>query len=483
MKNICTLIFMLALHLAGTAQNAYQKAVDGLAGSPAFRHGALSVCVIDVESGKVLASHEPNRSVAPASNLKLLSTASALALLGPDYRFRTELQADGQPDGNGYLSGNLYIRGYGDPTLGSPLMEGAMGFGPLLERMCLAVQQQGIRRIQGQVIGDASLFGSQACIRTWQWEDLGNYYAAGAWSLNIHENMHYLHFQQRSQLGDRPAIVGIEPEVPGLAFTNELRSAARGSGDNAYIFGAPYQFDRYVRGAIPVGEGRFTIKGALPNPPLLAAQYLLQSLSGLGIGAEGAAAVFNDAPSSGRRVLYTHYSPPLSGIVSRTNMESVNLYCEAMVKTIGMEQKGEGSTEAGLEALQNYWEGQGLDWAGCSIADGSGLSEANMVASSFLAQLLYLMARQEERLFHPFYESLPEAGRSGSLKNVLRGTAAEGRLRAKSGTLERVRAYSGYATARNGRLLAFSIIANNYEGGGGAMRQKLEQLMLELCRN
>ena len=164
-------------------------------------------------------------------------------------------------------------------------------------------------------------------------------------------------------------------------------------------------------------------------------------------------------------------------------MESVNLYCEAMVKTIGLEQKGEGSTEAGLEAIKAYWEKQGLDWAGCSLVDGSGLSEANTVTSYFLAQLLRLMARQEEQLFRPFYESLPEAGRSGPLKNAFKGTAAEGRLRAKSGTLEHVRAYSGYATARNGKLLAFSIIANNYEGSGGAIRQKLEQLMLELCRN
>ena len=474
---------LLILTLPLAAQSIYQRAVDALAKDPAFRHGTLSVCVLEVESGQILAKHESSRSVAPASNLKVLATASALALLGPDYRFRTELQYDGRIDGNGHLSGNLYLKGYGDPTLGSPLMEGAMAFEPLLDRLRMAVQQEGIRRIEGRIVGDASLFGSEAYIRTWQWEDMGNYYAAGAWSLNIHENLHYLHFQQNNQLGATPAIIAIEPEIPGLTFFNELRSASKGSGDNAYIFGAPYQFNRYVRGTIPIGEGRFTIKGAIPDPPMLAAQYLQQRLAGVGILAEGASVQLNRVPSTERKVLYTHYSPMLSSIVNRTNMESVNLYCEAMVKTIGLEQKGKGSTEAGLEAMQTFWEEKGLDWAGCAIVDGSGLSEANTVTSYFLASLLRLMARQEESLFRPFYESLPEAGRSGSLKNVLKGTVAEGRLRAKSGTLERVRAYSGYATAHNGKLLAFSIIANNYEGSGGAIRQKLEQLMLELCRN
>ena len=358
-----------------------------------------------------------------------------------------------------------------------------MPLAPLMERLRMAVQQAGIRRIEGSVIGDASAFGSQSSAGTWQWEDMGNYYGAGAWALNLHENLHYLHFQQQAGLGSIPAIAGTEPEIPGLQFINEVVSAGRGTGDNAYIFGAPYQFNRYVRGTIPVGTGIFTIKGSIPDPPLFAAQTLRQSLATVGIMAGGASSRVNAQATTRRRQLYTHESPPLSRIVERANMESVNLYCEAMVKTIGWNQKQEGSTAAGLEALRAYWEGEGLDWDGCYLSDGSGLSGANAVTSLFLARLLRLMARQEESLFRPFYESLPLAGRSGSLKNTLRGTAAEGRLRAKSGTLERVRAYTGYATARNGRLLAFSVIVNNYSGSGGAIRQKLERFMLELCEN
>ncbi len=476
------LFFFLSLPPAH-AQSAYQRAVNTLANDPAFAHGSLSLSVIEVQSGKLLASHDPERSVSPASNLKVLATASALALLGPDYRFRTSLEYDGVLENDGRLAGNLYLKGYGDPTLGSPLQEGATDFESLLERLRMAVQQAGIRSIDGQVVGDASAFGSDAYIRTWQWEDMGNYYAAGAWSLNIHENFHYLHFQQTAQLGAQPPIIGIDPEIPGLQFTNELTSAGRGTGDNAYIFGAPYQFDRYVRGSIPIGSDNFTIKGSIPDPPLLAAQYLRQRLLTLGITSGGASALTNQTSAGQRTVLYTHYSPPLYQIVERTNMESVNLFCELMVKTIGWEKEKSGGTETGLEVIKDYWKGKGLEWEGVHLRDGSGLSEANTVTSLFMARLLRLMARQEGQVFQPFYASLPVAGRSGSLKNRLKGTAAEGRLRAKSGTLERVRAYSGYATTRNGQLLAFSVIANNYEGSGGSMRQKLERFMLELCKN
>jgi D-alanyl-D-alanine carboxypeptidase/D-alanyl-D-alanine-endopeptidase (penicillin-binding protein 4) len=483
MRHLLALLLPLAAVPLG-AQSNFQRAVDALAADPAFRHGTLSVCVVEVESGKVLASYEAMRGVAPASNLKVLSTGSALALLGPGYRFRTELQYDGRLEADGTLAGNLYLKGYGDPTLGSPFMEGeALALAPLIERLRLAVQQAGIRRIEGQIIADASLFGSEGCIRTWQWEDLGNYYAAGAWSLNLHENLHFLHLQQRSQVGATPPVAAIEPEVPGLSFTNELRSAAKGTGDNAYIFGGPYQFNRYIRGTIPVGQGRFTIKGSIPDPPLLAAQYLQQSLASIGITARGLSTLLNPPPNPpARKTLYTHYSPALPSIVERANMESVNLFCEVLVKAIGLEKKGEGTTDAGLDIIRHHWERRGLDWAGCQLADGSGLSDANVATSTFLAQFLRLMAKEEAAVFQPFYASLPEAGRSGSLKNRLKGTAAEGRLRAKSGTLERARAYSGYATARNGQLLAFSIIANNYEGSGGVIRQKLEGLMLELCR-
>ena len=480
LKRLLIALILLNLGLVAGAQKDWQKAADQLAAHPALKHGSISLCVIDVASGQTMAKINPNLSLKPASNLKVLTTGSALALLGPDYRFPTTLQYDGRLSQSGILEGNLYLYGGGDPTLGSPLLESAQGPDEVLKLFRLAVQRAGIREIRGEVIGDASAFGSQAYCDTWQWEDMGNYYAAGAWSLNWHENLYKLRFRQGAK-GLTPMITGTTPPVEGLTFQNEVISGSPGSGDNAYIYGAPYQMERYVRGSIPAGTGQFTIKGALPDPPLHLAQLFQRELSLIGIRAAAAGKTFT--PSSHRRTnIYTHYSPSLSTIVERTNMESVNLYCEAMLKAIGWNKAEGASYVSGHQSLQAYWESRGLRFDGIFLEDGSGLSEGNAVTAGFLAAFMRKMALGPPDVFAPFEASLPVAGRSGSLKYTLKGTAAEGKILAKTGTLERVRALTGYATTRSGKRLAFSVIVNEYEGSGGVIRKAMEQFLLTLCR-
>lgn len=472
-------LFCLTLAAQAQAPAAWQKAAEQLAASPQLEHGLAGIAVIDVATGKTVASTNGKLSIKPASNLKVLTTGTALALLGPDYRFETRLEYDGTIGPQGVLEGHLYLYGEGDPTLGSPLHEEASSRKALLEAWRMAIQKAGIREIRGQIIGDASLFGDQAYIPTWQWEDMGNYYAAGAWSLNWHENLHYLRFQQ-AQEGKPPQLKGTEPFVPGLSFTNSVVSGSPGSGDNAYIFGAPYQYERYVRGSIPAGHGEFTIKGALPNPPLLAAQELEQELRKIGVVTKGAAAIFN--PKQGqRKVLHRHQSPTLAAIVMQANQKSVNLYCEVLLRAIGWRKGAAPTPEAGIKAMQEYWEGRGLDWGGVALDDGSGLSEANTVTANFLAAFMRKMALGPEGVYEAFLASLPLAGRTGSLKNTLKGTAAEGRLYAKTGTLERVRGLTGYTRSSSGALLAFSVIVNNYEGPGWEIRKAMERFLLSLC--
>lgn len=480
MKYPITILLLLITLSSLSAQSSLQRAANQLVSKPSLRHASVSLCVMDVESGEVLAEHDAQRSLKPASNLKVLTTGSALALLGGDYRFKTALEYDGRIGALGRLEGNLYLKGYGDPSLGSPVMEAALGPAAAIEQFRLAVQRAGIRSVAGQVVGDASVFGTDAYVRTWQWEDMGNYYGAGAWSLNWHENLHYLDFQRQPQ-GQPPLLRGSRPEVPGLRFFNELSSGPPNSGDRAYIFGAPYQYERYVRGSLPAGSGTFTIKGALPDPPLLAAQQLRQALAEVAISSGPADRQF--APGKGNRtLLHLLYSPSLAELVERANMESVNLYCEAMLRAIGLEVEGEGSTDAGLEAIKSYWESRGLSWSGIYLADGSGLSEGNAVNAYFLAAFMRKMALGPAETFSAFEASLPLAGQSGSMKNSLKGTAADGRLHAKTGTLERVRAFTGYARSRSGKRLAYSVMVNNFEGSGGAMRRELEAFLLALCQ-
>lgn len=486
MLRFILILFVLGSHFTlSTAQSTLERTLSTWLEDDYFTHSSVGVAIADAESGRMLVHHWGGKSLIPASNLKLLTTATALAILGPEYRFDTQIAYDGYIDAQGILNGNVYIIGSGDPSLGSPEMEGVPNWTQTLERFRLAVQRAGIRQITGRVIADDRTFSSAANGSHWQWLDMGNYYGCGAFGLNAHDNLYYLRFRQQSSLEAIPPVVEVEPDVPGLKFQNEVTSARRGSGDNAYIYGAPYTYQRYLRGTIPVGQGLFTIKGAIPDPPLFAAQQLQAVLESVGIVCLRPPASIRRLPASeqnhgDRTTLYTHQSPPLSAIVDRTNMKSVNLYAEALLRAVGQARKGDGSAEAGLEATYEYWEQRGLPIAGVQLYDGSGMAPRNVLPPAFFCRLLSAMY-QDEQLRMPFWDSLPLAGRSGSLKNSLRGTAAEGNLRAKSGSLEKVRAYSGYVTRSDGQVLTFSIILNNYEGSGANARRKLLQLMARLA--
>jgi D-alanyl-D-alanine carboxypeptidase/D-alanyl-D-alanine-endopeptidase (penicillin-binding protein 4) len=458
------------------AQSSYTAILREWIDDDYFRHASVGVSLRAVEDGREIAGYADQRSLIPASNLKLLTTATALAMLGPDFRYQTQVAYDGSIDARGVLQGNLYLIGAGDPSLASPELEGTPDLGSLLERFSVAVQRAGIRRIAGRIIADDSAFRTAATGSHWQWLDMGNYYGCGTFGLNAHENLYYLRFQQNTTLGSIPAVAQVTPTIPGLQFVNEVRSAERGSGDNAYIYGAPYTYLRYLRGTIPVGGGRFTIKGAIPDPPLFLAQQLQATLETKGIISERPPASQHrlDAPAAQREVIYTHESLPLTALVTRTNMKSVNLYAEALLRTIGREFGKEGSAPAGLEALQAYWTAQGLNFAGVQLYDGSGMAPRNVLPAAFLTKLLRL-AWADERIQTAFWESLPVAGRSGSMRNQLR--ELNGRVRAKSGSLEQVRAYSGYLTARSGQTYAFSVLVNNYEGSGAAARRKIMDLL------
>jgi D-alanyl-D-alanine carboxypeptidase/D-alanyl-D-alanine-endopeptidase (penicillin-binding protein 4) len=485
-KTFSGLIVWLCLTPLLFSQNsAIQNHINKLLKDPALRHASFGISIMDVETGKTIASHNDNQSLIPASILKVVTTSTAAAVLGNDYKFKTELQYSGEIDKQGNLKGNLYIKGYGDPTFGSPLMEAAKPMDEVLNTFVASILNKNILCVEGYVIGDASWFGSEVNAPDWPWIDLGNYYAAGVWGLNIHENLYYLHFLQNPQLKAAPRIMNIEPAVENLVFYNEVKSAKKGSGDNAYIYGAPYSYERYVRGTIPVGTGEFTIKGSLPDPPLFAAKHLKNLLADINVPVSKGATtdrLLQTPMDKDRKTLFTYYSPELKTIIKRTNIKSVNLYCETFLKTLGKRKTGEGSeTQKGLQVIEDYWTERGLSFDGVNQVDGSGLSRTNLVTAKFMAALLR-KTHLNSGINSTIYESLPVAGKSGGIKYYLRGTIAEGRLRAKTGTLENVRSFAGYATNKQGKKLAFCIIVNNHNCSGSALRKKLAPLMQAMCQ-
>ncbi|MBK8491501.1 MAG: D-alanyl-D-alanine carboxypeptidase/D-alanyl-D-alanine-endopeptidase [Saprospirales bacterium] len=474
-------VCMFGLLSGAQAQNPLQTAIHVWVADQDLQQAKISMAIIDADTRQLVASWDPHALLTPASSLKVLTTSTALVTLGADYRFKTELQYDGTIDANGILRGNLYIKGYGDPVLGSDQMEGTDNLDGVMQAFQQAVKEAGIRQITGRVVGDASFYSGEPVPASWKEEDAGNYYGAGAWALNIHENFYYLPFKQSAKLNGEPRALDPYPPVPEITFLSEVRSGASGSGDNAYIYGGPYDYNCPVKGTIPLGSGIFKIKGAVPDPPLMAAQILSKTLGMGGVEVVQAPVSKKEAGGPGRKVIYTHYSPSLQKIVERANQESVNLYCEALLLAIGMKQYGEGSRGAGLQAIKAFWVDRGISLDGNALIDGSGLSVDNRVSSYQLAQIIRKIYA-DPQLWPLFGASLPVAGKSGTLSDMLKGTAAEGRIQAKSGSMKSVRSYTGIVHTKSGRSLAFCMIANDFSCSSYAMRKKMEQLLLRMVQ-
>jgi len=484
-KMTLVLLTALCISLSLYTQQASQldAALTRLNNDPDLRSATWGFCAIDVQSGKVISEFNSEKSMVTASVMKAVTTATALGILGPDFRFETYLEYDGEIEADGTLTGNLYIRGTGDPTLGSDRFEGYPDVEDIFRIWAEAIQQEGITRIEGKVMADASIFDSQLTPGNWSWEDMGNYYGAGVAGLNIHENLYRLDFKPGQTTGSRTEIIRTVPFMDQLSFINEVTTGAVGTGDNAYIFGSPYTSIRFIRGTIPGGKNVFSIKGSLSDPVLFIARRLYETIRKCDIPVlKGYGTLLDEQEINGyteRNIILIHQSPYLSEIVKETNLESINLYAEALLKRIAAERRRPGSTHDGLKMVEEYWERMQVDTRGMLLRDGSGLSSNNVLSPLQIATIL-------QKAYHTAYgdalwESLPVAGKSGSLKNMLRGTRAEGRLRAKSGYISAVRSYAGYVETSGNRLVAFAMLANNFTCSAGQMRRKFERLMVEMA--
>ena len=473
---LCWLIALGSCALSGqTAEQALTRFVD----DPALRGALIGVHVVEAGSGTTVLSHQPDLALIPASTQKLLTTAVALDVLGPDHRFVTRLLAVGEVR-DGTLHGNLYLVGGGDPSLGSPYLDGVPRLQALLDRWREAVGRAGIRHVTGRIIGDGSYFGTDGAASEWPWSDLGNYYGAGAYGLNLHENFYFLDLIQRSRVGSRPVIRGARPRVPGLNIENEARVGPKGSGDQAYIYGAPYGGEYHLRGTIPPGSGTFTIKGSIPDPALFAAQQLEAELTENGITLQLPAETHRHLGGGALldgTVLDEYYSPPLRTLIERTNLRSNNLYAEALLREINKHRAGQVQTLSSTENVVQWLRDRALDVENVQLLDGSGLATRNFFSPRFMTSFLRTQAGNDA-----FVQTIPLSGRSGSMRSFLRGRNAAGRVYAKSGSLNAARCYAGYVDHPDGRRLAFAIMVNNYTLNSRALRGKMLVLIESLLR-
>ena len=444
------------------------QAVKQFEADPQMRHAIFSLYVADAKTGKKVFGHNEQIGLAPASTQKIFTSAAAFELLGKNYTYKTELALGGKID-NQVLKGHLYIIGNGDPTLGSWRYRDTKEE-QILNKWTDAVKSEKIQRIEGGVFAYVS--GNKWSTATipdgWIWQDIGNYYGAGADAVNWRENQYDLVLRSGNKTGDSVYIVTTRPKLFNIELECEVKTGAKSSGDNAYIYLAPHATSGTVRGTIPPGEKEFVISGSYPNPALQLALTLSEKLRQAQVQVKPYSetslidtSIFSQfrGTSTSPKVIATHNSPPLDSINHYFMRRSINLYGEALVKTIALEKEGFADTEKGIGILRDFWSALGIEKSAIQITDGSGLSPQNRVTTG--SEVKVLQYAKTRPWFQSFYNAFPEYNG----------------MKMKSGSIGGARAYTGFHTAKDGKEYLFSIIVNNYDGSAGEVVKKMYKVL------
>lgn len=442
--------------------------------------GSASILVIDLDSGKEIYAFDPQRALPTASIQKLLTTTAVLEKRGADFRYQTILGYTGKIEGE-ILYGDLVVIGSGDPTLGSDYFDESWSLHDIADSLESHLGKLGVRSISGGIVIDVSVSPGHHVPGGWPWADLGNYYGAGHWGLNIHDNEYRLFFKQNKTTGRLTSILRTLPEVAPFSITNEVRTGPPGSGDQAYIYAAPYSTEAVVRGTIPPGDGSFSIRGSITDPPVFFGRQLNLLLAEGGIEVEGDVSVVGD-PLPTVQVLFPITSPSLIEIARVTNYQSVNLYAEALLKLLCDEEQPASHFGCGLGELKDFWISRGVEENQIFYRDGSGLSPRNTASAASFVQVLRTVY-QDSKWYDELISTLPEMGRDGTLQYMLRGYKGQGRILAKSGYIGRQRSYTGYLFTESGRHLAFCVMLDNYNCSSAQMRNRIEGFLISLLRD
>jgi D-alanyl-D-alanine carboxypeptidase/D-alanyl-D-alanine-endopeptidase (penicillin-binding protein 4) len=456
-----------------------QKLVDSIQNDTEIKNGVVAASIRSTQTGDYKLQFNAHKSVNSASTLKLVSTASALSVLSPNYRFQTFIEYDGNIV-DSVLQGNIYIRGTGDPSLGSSRV--GMNLKDLTNLFVQKIRGNGIKKINGFILGDGTVFPENSLADSWVWGDIGNYYGAGVNGLNINENLYQVYFKQSNTVGDFAPITKFVPEIPNAITINKVTIAERGTGDNVNIYGTPFSNTILSQGTIPAGNSDFAVKGSIPDPAYFFAYQIEKCfLENGGLVANQTIPFQNYKKQAGyypknRLQLFVYDSPPISILAKECNFNSINLYADAFLKSVGYIISKDGSFESAINTQKQFWSQKGVDLQGFMIRDGSGLSPSGVLTANNLTDILYSM--KKDSAFNDFYASIPIVGINGTVQNLGKGSKATGNVRAKSGSISNTRAFAGYFTASNGELMSFTYIINRYaDGADRKVRKYLEEMI------
>ena len=452
-----------------------RKVLDALAcASPENAGGSIGLYAVELETGRVILNQNARHAMTPASNTKVVSTALALARLGPEYRFETKLASDVTPDASGVLRGNLYWVGGGDPTLASRSFAELQANGATpaeaLDVFVNALVERGIRHIAGDIVGDDTHFPRDPYPIGWTVDDTIADYGAPVSALTFHENT--------QALSIAPDGVTLWPRADYYTIVHQVQPGAT----------TDIQIDREGRQLLLSGKIRAdrTVEEvvAVDEPARFAASVLKEALEARGIRVDGSAVARSrrngDPPPDPPAVtLFVRKSPPLVEILKVIDKFSHNLFAELVLRETARVRTGEGSRQAGIREMTQFLKDAGVDPGCCYFQDGSGLSRQTLVTAEALAKVLAYMYQGEHR--DAWISLMPIGGVDGSLKRRFANYKQAGqRIRAKTGSLAHVATLSGYALQTKRGDVAFSILFNHYNGSGAEARAIIDKIAVAI---
>ena len=477
----------------------FRARVEGALDDAHAQKAYWGILIADVHTGQTLFELNPERAFIPASNAKLFTTALAMAALGSDYHFRTTVESEGALDQDGRLHGDLSLVGRGDPDLSNrqfPYEGKVERDGPadkVLEELADAVVAKGVKEIDGDIVGDDSYFPYDPYPAGWTVGDLYFSFGAPVSAIAVNDNMLAIEVRPGEHEG-APALLTIDPWAGHETFGHETTTGPVGSKPQFEVVRQPGPYPILLRGSIPLGAEPAKLALAMQDPAEYAAHVLKRLLEERGVRVTGQArarhtslppnAVSIAPPGdpvptpTDSLVFAEHVSPSLLELVRLLNKISHNLYAELLLRAVAREKTGVGSTEAGLKVEQQFLKSIGIADGEVLLADGSGLSGNSLVTPRATVALLRWVAQQPWG--DAYVLTLPVAGQDGTLETRMKGTAAAGHIRGKTGALEHVRAISGFATTLGGERLVFAMFGNNNPQSGHDASAALDAIMVAM---
>jgi D-alanyl-D-alanine carboxypeptidase/D-alanyl-D-alanine-endopeptidase (penicillin-binding protein 4) len=462
---------------AGLAADALRARVRQLLSDPALSAGTWGLEVRSLSRGETLVDVDAHRLLTPASTLKTVTLAAAAERLGWDFTFVTRVVSDA-PIVDGVLQGDLVIVGDGDPSLDD--WDGQAT--TLFASWAAHLKNLGIRTIAGRVIGDDRAFGDEGLGSGWAWDDLAFSYSAPASGLQFNDGAAQLVIEAGVSSGS-PAIVSFRPPYANVRVDSRVLTSPSGTPRSIALQPSPRAPGFVVDGAIPPDD-RYVRTVAVDNPTVYFVRAVRAALVANGIDVRGDAVDVGELPAppavEGASVLMEHRSPPLSSLAEPLLQLSQNMFAESLLRTLGRKASGAGTAETGRKALREVLDAWNVPAAETLVVDGSGLSRYNLVTADALTSVLEHVYR-DARLRGPYLAALPVGARSGTLANRMTRTAAEGRVRAKTGSFSNARSIAGFVDTADGEPLAFAIIANNYGVPPEAVDRVVDSILVALA--